>query len=130
MSISQHNRTFHSTVTALLKILNNISTPVDSGKAVALTLFDLSVAFNMIDHSILHDCLKDWFSVDGTVLTWIDSYQSETENYETDLSFSSPFWHFSRFGSGALFFTLFIPFYSALLLRLISAGETQHQNSV
>ena len=22
----------------------------------------------------LHDCLKDWFGVDGTVLTWIDSY--------------------------------------------------------
>ena len=28
----------------------------------------------MIDHSILSDCLKDWFGVDGTVLTWIDSY--------------------------------------------------------
>ena len=32
----------HSTETALLKIQNNIALSVDSGKAVALTLLDLS----------------------------------------------------------------------------------------
>ena len=47
---------------------------MDSGKAVALTLLDLSAASDMIDHSIVHDCLKDWFSLDDTVWTWIDSY--------------------------------------------------------
>ena len=26
--------------------------------------------------SILHDCLKDWFGVDATVLTWMDSYST------------------------------------------------------
>ena len=62
------------TETALLKIQNDISTSVDSGKAVALTLLDQSTAFDMIDHSVLHDCLKEWFGVDGTVLTWRDSY--------------------------------------------------------
>ena len=62
-------RSFRSTETAPL----NIQYPsVDLGKAAALTLSDLSTAFNIIDHSILHDCLKDWFGVDGTVLTWID----------------------------------------------------------
>ena len=55
-------RSFHSTETALLKIQIN------------LTLLDLFTAFDTIDHSIFHDCLKDWFGVDGTVLTWIDSY--------------------------------------------------------
>ena len=49
---------------------------MDSGKenALIVRLLDLSNAFDMIDHSILHDCLKDWFGVDGTVLTWIESY--------------------------------------------------------
>ena len=47
---------------------------MDSGKGVALTLLDLFVAFDMTDYSILDDCLKDWFGVDGTVLTWIDTY--------------------------------------------------------
>ena len=54
-------RSFHSTETAVLKIQNYISTSVDSGKAVALTLLDLSAAFHMSDHSIVHDSLKDWF---------------------------------------------------------------------
>ena len=42
----------HSTETTLLKIQNDIAFSVDSGKAVALTLLDLSVAFDTIDHSL------------------------------------------------------------------------------
>ena len=64
----------HSTETAFLKIQNNIAGSMDSGKAVALTLLDLSAAFDTIDHNILFGCLRDWFSVDGTDLMWIKSY--------------------------------------------------------
>ena len=60
----------------LLKIQNDIALSVDSGKAVALTLLDLSAAFDTIDHSLLYDCLHDWFGLDGTVLSWIKSYLS------------------------------------------------------
>ena len=59
-----------------LKIQNDIALSVDSGKAVALTLLDLSAAFDTIDHSLLYDCLHDWFGLDGTVLSWIKSYLS------------------------------------------------------
>ena len=45
-----------------------------SGKAVALTLLDLSEVFDAIDHPLLYDCLNDWFVLDGTVLLWIKSY--------------------------------------------------------
>ena len=47
---------------------------MDSGKAVALKLLDLSAAFDTIDHNILFNCLRDWFGVDGTVLMWIKLY--------------------------------------------------------
>ena len=59
-------RRLHSTETALLKIQNDIAPSMNSGKAVALTLLDLSVAFDIIDHDILFNCLRDWFWVDGT----------------------------------------------------------------
>ena len=49
----------HSTETALLKIQNDIAFSMDSGKAMALTLLDLSAAFDTIDHSLLYDCLHD-----------------------------------------------------------------------
>ena len=58
----------HSTKTPLLKIQNYITLSVDSGQAVALTLLDLTAAFDMIDHSLLYDCLHDWFGLNGTVL--------------------------------------------------------------
>ena len=57
----------HSTKTALLKIQNDIAASMDSGKAVALTLLDLSAAIDNIDHNILFNCLRDCFVVDGTV---------------------------------------------------------------
>ena len=66
----------HSTETALLKIQNNIVFSVDSGKAMALTLLDLSAAFDTIDNSLLYDCLHDWFGLDRIVLLWIKSYLS------------------------------------------------------
>ena len=67
-------RCFHSTETALLKIQNDIAASVDHGEAVALTLLDLSAAFDTIDHETLFGCLTDWFGIDGTVLGWIQSY--------------------------------------------------------
>ena len=59
---------FHYTETTLLKIENDISLSVDLGKAVTLTLSDISHAFETIDHSLLYDCLHDLFGLDSTVL--------------------------------------------------------------
>ena len=70
----------HYTETTLLKIQNDISLSMDSGKAVALTLLDLSAAFDTIDHSLLYNCLHYWFGLDGTVLLWIKSYLSNSKH--------------------------------------------------
>ena len=81
----------HSTESALLKIQNDIAASMDSGKAVALTLLDLS-AFNTIDHDILFNSLRDWFGVDGTVLRWIKSYLSNhKQKVKLGNSFSDAF---------------------------------------
>ena len=64
-------KSLYPTKMALHKIQNDMSTYVDSGKAVALALLYLCTNFDMTDHSILHECLKEWF---GTGLMWIDFY--------------------------------------------------------
>ena len=70
-------RAGHSTETALLKVQNDILLSMDSGNVVALTLLDLSAAFDTIDHVILLKRLKTDMGIDGTVLKWIASYLSD-----------------------------------------------------
>ena len=67
-------RKFHSTETALLKIHSDILASMDAGKVTALTLLDLSAAFDTIDHTILLRRLDDWFGVTGKALNWFKSY--------------------------------------------------------
>ena len=50
---------FHSTETTLLKVHNDISLNMDIGKVTALTLLDLSAAFDTIDYSVPLDRLSD-----------------------------------------------------------------------
>ena len=67
-------RKFHSTETALLKIHNDILSSMDDGRVTALTMVDLSAAFDTIDHTILLRRLSDWFGVSGKALDWFKSY--------------------------------------------------------
>ena len=52
---------------------------MDSGKAVVVTLLDLSAGFDTINHNMVFNCLRDWFRVDGTMLRRIKSYLSNCE---------------------------------------------------
>ena len=67
----------HSTETALLKIHNDIITAMDGGRVTALTLLDLSAAFDTIDHQILLTRLQTWFGISGMALKWITSYLTD-----------------------------------------------------
>ena len=67
-------RKIYSTETALLKIHSDILASRDAGKVTALTLLDLSAAFDTIDHTILPSRFDDWFGVTGKALNWFESY--------------------------------------------------------
>ena len=67
----------HSTETALLKVCNDILTDLDNGRAVFLSMLDLSAAFDTVDHSILLRRIRTTFNIKGAVLDWLESYLSE-----------------------------------------------------
>ena len=82
---------FHSTETALLKIHNDIICNMDNSKVTALTLLDLSAAFDTIDHATLLKRLHGHFGISGTVLQWFKSYISNRQQrVHIDWSFSCP----------------------------------------
>ena len=74
-NVSQSDyKEFHSTETALLKVHNDVTLNIDKGKVTALTLLDLSAAFDTIDHGILIKHLSLLYGISGTALNWFLSY--------------------------------------------------------
>ena len=53
--------------------VDDINLNIDNGKVTALTLLDLSAAFDTIDHDILITRLSTWYGISGTALSWFTS---------------------------------------------------------
>ena len=67
----------HSTESALLKIKNDIHMSIAQGHCVALTLLDLSAAFDTIDHNVLLNRLSTEYGISDVVLRWFTSYLTD-----------------------------------------------------
>ena len=76
-------RPFHSTETALIKVVNDLLIAMDQGNVSILTLLDLSSAFDTIDHDILLERLSSLYGISGVVLSWFQSYLSDRTQFVT-----------------------------------------------
>ena len=82
---------FHSTETALFRVHNDISVSLDKGHVTALTLLDLSAAFDTIDHNTLTNRLAEWYGVYWMALSLFKSYLcGRHQKIKIDKSFSDP----------------------------------------
>ena len=70
-------RKFHSTETAVLKLVSDILLAADGAEVTLLGLLDLSAAFDTVDHDILLNPLQKSFGLGGGVLSWITSFIRE-----------------------------------------------------
>ena len=59
---------------------------MDEGRVTALTLLDLSAAFDTLDHSSIPNLLSTWYGIDGIALDWFVSYLSDRKQKGTVLS--------------------------------------------
>ena len=73
-SVQSAYRKFHSTESAVLKVLSDIYAAADEKMVSLLGLLDLSAAFDTVDHQILFDRLRYEYGLDGSVLSWFKSY--------------------------------------------------------
>ena len=84
-------RKHHSTESALLNIQNAILLNMAKGSVTALTLLDLSAAFDTIDHTILLDRLNGYYGISELAFGWSKSYLSgRTQSVKVGSTLSNP----------------------------------------
>ncbi len=76
-SLQSAYRKYHSTETALVKVVNDLLLTVDRKVDAVLGLLDLSAAFKTIDHIILLERLQTMYSITNTALKWFQLYISD-----------------------------------------------------
>ena len=100
---------------------------MDDGRVTALTLLDLSAAFDTIDHTILLRRLCNWFGASGKVLDWCKSYLTGRSlriklgnclSSRCDLSFGVP--------QGSVLGPLLYTLYTTPLSSLVSGHAIPH----
>ena len=64
----------HSTETTLLRVQNDVLQEMDKGNVTALTLLDMSAAFDTIDHDLILERLSTRYGFGDMALKWFRSY--------------------------------------------------------
>lgn len=67
-------RQFHSTESAVLKVLSDIFSAIDQGNVALLALLDVSAAFDTVDHEILLQRLSTSYGISGLAHDWFKSF--------------------------------------------------------
>ena len=74
LSLNHHAyRRKHSTITALVQLMDTIAMAADANLITATLSMDLSAAFDCVDHGILKNKLQ-FYGLDAKTTKWIDSY--------------------------------------------------------
>jgi len=113
-------RQFHSTETAVLKVLADILHALDNGDVAVLMLLDLSAAFDTVDHAILLQRLETSYGIGGCALRCFMLYLSDrTQHVCRGMSVSDIIVLLCRVPQGSILGPILFLLYTADLLRLV-----------
>ena len=64
----------HSCESAMVKLVNDLLWNMEHQKLTMIVATDLSAAFDTVDYDITLEVLQKRYGIDGTALSWFDSY--------------------------------------------------------
>ncbi len=76
--------------TAIVTVLNDLLTALDSCKSVFLSILDYSVAFDLVSHLMLLQQLQHGLGITDTALKWFGSYLSNRTQWASISGVTSP----------------------------------------
>ena len=112
-------RKHHSTKSALLKVHNDIIISMDKGEVTALTLLDLSAAFDTR--------LSDWYGISGQAQIWFSSYlQNRLQSVKIEDTFSDKVTLSYGVPQGSVLGPVLFTSYTTPLSAIISSFDINH----
>ena len=99
----------------------------DRGELTALSLLDLSAAFDTIDHDLLLSRLTEWFGIDCVVLQWVRSYLTgRSQLVKVNGVLSTPQLLLCGVPQGSVLGPLLFTMYTTPLSSIITAFGLKH----
>ena len=100
---------------------------MDQGGVTALTLLDLSAAFDTIDNVTLTNRLSDWYGISGQAQIWFSSYlQNRHQSVKIKDTLSDKATHSYGAPQGSVLGPVFFILYTTPLSAIISSFDINH----
>ena len=100
---------------------------MDKGEVTALTLLDVSAAFDTIDHATLTGRLSDWYGISGQAQLWFSSYlQNGHQSVKIEDTFSDKITLSYGVSQGSVLGLVIFTFYTTPLSAIISSFDINH----